>query len=339
MAELSHDDGQDNNNEENQQRQPIREVVVDGLAVLKIMKHCNDNIPTMVVGSLLGLDYNGILQISYTFPFLGAKTDSNEIEEVAGEEYQVTMMRMLEEVDVDNNCVGWYQSTNLGTICTNDIVNYQYSYQSSDVLSTNTVVIVYDPILSKNGKLIMKAFRLSDKYMEIKRRNLNDYIPPSEILQELPIRIKNVGHVSAFLRCLQDSHKSEIDNDFFPLSLSSHDTYTEKYLEFLSSLLDDFVQEQQRFIQYSKNVSKPRQDHMKWLMRRFKENAERQEAGEEILPTRFEDSNLRQIPEAPPRTDLLLELGQLDRYCDQLNELVDNSLHKLVLTTQVSQLP
>jgi hypothetical protein len=27
---------------------PVREVVIDGLAVLKIVKHCNDNLPSMV---------------------------------------------------------------------------------------------------------------------------------------------------------------------------------------------------------------------------------------------------------------------------------------------------
>lgn len=324
-----------------QPRQPISEVVMDGLVVLKIVKHCNDNIPTGVAGSLLGLDYDGVLEISYTYPLLGAKTlqegENPSSDDIAGDEYQLMMMDMLEEVKVDNNCVGWYQSTNLGTICTNDLINDQYSYQSSDKLFTSTVVIIYDPILSKNGRLVLKAFRLSDKYMDMKRRNLNDFIPPEEILQELPIRIKNVGHVSAFLRCIQDTNKSEIDNDFNQLSLSSTDTYIEKYLEFLGNLMDEFVQEQQRFIQYSKGYSKNRVDHLKWLNRRVKENLERAEAGEEILSTRFEDSNLRPIPEAPPRTDALIELGQLTRYCDQINELVDSSLQKLVLTSQLSQ--
>jgi translation initiation factor 3 subunit H len=329
---------------ESQPRQPIREVLVDGLAALKIVKHCNDNIPTSVVGLLLGLDYSGVLEISYSFPVLGSNSGGGDSaanaetgDELAREEYQEAMMRMLEQVDVDSNAVGWYLSTNFGATCTNDVITGQYSYQSTDMLSTNTVVIIYDPILSKNGKLVLRAFRLSDKYMDVKRRNANDFVAPNEIMQELPVKIKNVGHVAAYLRCLQDSHKAELDNDFTPLSLASNDTFSEKHLELLGSLLDEFVQEQQRFIVYSKSVSKSRQEHLKWLMRRFKENNERQEAGEELLPTRFESSNLRPIPDAPPRNDALVQLGQLNRYCDQLNDLVDSGLHKLTLTSQLNQ--
>jgi len=316
-------------------RDPIQEVVLDTLAALKIIKHCNDNIPSMVTGSILGLDYDGVLEISYSYPSL-PKSSGGDVEEIEGAEYQEAMMKMLEDVEVDNNCVGWYITTYLGTICTPDLVNYQYSYQTSDMLSTNTVVIVYDPIQSKRGKIAMKAFRLSDKFMEIKKKSVNEYIKPSEILQELPVRIKSVGHASAFLRCLQDSHKAELDCDFDALSLSSSDAYTENNLERLGSWLEDLVLEQQRFIIYSKQAAKPRQDHMKWLNRIHKQNHERRENKMELLSTRFEDSNLRPLPEVPPRTEALLAMGQLERYTDQLNTHVDSSLHKLVVTSQVN---
>ncbi len=106
---------------------------------------------------------------------------------------------------MDNNCVGWYTSMYLGTICTNDIVQYQYNYQSSEELSENSVVIMYDPIVSTKGVLVLKAFRLSKTFLEMKRSKSNQFIRPSEILEELPLKIRNVGHVSAFLRCIQDT--------------------------------------------------------------------------------------------------------------------------------------
>jgi translation initiation factor 3 subunit H len=93
----------------------------------------------------------------------------------------------------------------LGTICTNDIVQYQYNYQSSEELSENSVVIMYDPIVSTKGVLVLKAFRLSKTFLEMKRSKSNQFIRPSEILEELPLKIRNVGHVSAFLRCIQDT--------------------------------------------------------------------------------------------------------------------------------------
>lgn len=108
-------------------------------------------------------------------------------------------------VQVDNNCVGWYTSTYLGTICTNDIVGYQYNYQSSEELSENSVVIMYDPILSTKGVVVIKAFRLTKAFLELKRNKSNQFIRPADILEELPLKIRNIGHLSAFLRSLQDA--------------------------------------------------------------------------------------------------------------------------------------
>jgi hypothetical protein len=55
------------------------------------------------------------------------------------------------------------------------------------------------------------------------------------------------------------------------LSSASSDAHTEKYLELLGNLLDDLVSEQQRFQQYSKTVSKTRQEHLRWLMKQLQE--------------------------------------------------------------------
>ena len=54
---------------------PIKEVIIDGLAVLKIVKHCSESMPTLVAGSLLGLDTNGKLEITYSYSFPQPKTD------------------------------------------------------------------------------------------------------------------------------------------------------------------------------------------------------------------------------------------------------------------------
>jgi len=48
---------------------PIKDVSIDGLALLKIVKHCNDHLPSMVSGSLLGVDVDGTVEISYAYPY------------------------------------------------------------------------------------------------------------------------------------------------------------------------------------------------------------------------------------------------------------------------------
>ena len=154
--------------EEVQKQELIREVHIDGLAVLKIIRHCNESMPTMVAGSLLGLDIDGVLEVTYAYPFPATKSESEtrdpqaegaQKEDMDGNDYQMEMMKMLREVNVDNNCVGWYQSMYLGTMFTADVVACQCSYQSAEELSDNTIVIMYDPVQSRKGSLVLKACR------------------------------------------------------------------------------------------------------------------------------------------------------------------------------------
>jgi translation initiation factor 3 subunit H len=318
----------------------VREVVIDGLAALRIIKHCNENAPTMVAGSLLGLDINDTLEVTYSFAFPQPKTADGEshgdIDDLEGGEYQIEMMKMLRDVNIDNNCVGWYQSMYMGTVCTNDVVNYQHSYQSSEELSENSIVIMYDPFLSRKGEIILKAFRLSEKFMEIKKEKVNKWIKPSEILEELPLRIHNAGLLSGFLRTLQDSHHQELDNDFEPLGMANMETALEKHTELLSTWVTDLINEQQRFQLYVRSTSKLRQDQLRWLSKRTQENREAREMGEYESSTKLEDSGLKPLPEAPSRNDHLLMVAQLEKYAHHLNEHVGTALQTLALTNQLN---
>ena len=96
---------------------------------------------------------------------------------------------MLREVNMDNNCVGWYQSMFLGTYNNTTVIETQLQYVYSHThmrarthphphtygpacryqenLSDNTVIILYDPIQTANGSLTIKAFRLSDAFVQM----------------------------------------------------------------------------------------------------------------------------------------------------------------------------
>jgi translation initiation factor 3 subunit H len=327
---------------------PVREVHIDGIAIMKIMKHCNENLPTMVAGSLLGIDVDGILEVTYSYPFPAPKIQSSSsivqshenddgeiLEDIDSTEYQIEMMKMLRDVHMDNNCVGWYQSSFMETIYTNDVISYQYSYQCSDELSDNSVVIMYDPIQSRKGYLVVKAFRLSEEFIKLKKNKSNAFIKPSSILQELPVRIKNGAHISAFLRCFGDTNKSLIDSDFDSLSMATSDMYLEKRLELVSGWIEDLVQEQQKFQAHAKVIAKPRMDHIRWLNKVTHDNIDRREGGEELLSTNLETSGLRPLPDAPTRTEPLLMIGQLDRYCSQITSDALTTSSKLFITAQM----
>ena len=315
--------------EEVQAQEPVRELHIDGVAVLKIVKHCHDNLPSMVAGSLLGLDVDGVLEVTYSYPFPIAKAEGDEDkkDDSDGQESQIDVMSMLKDVNIDNNCVGWYQSTYMGTYSTSEVVDYQYNYQSSEHLSDNSVVILYDPFQSRKGHLNLRAFRLSDEYMELRRSKGSGFLEPSNILVEIPVKIKNSGLISGYLRCLQDSHADAINCDFDALALSGGESFMEKNLEVLSSWTDDLLLEEQKFQAYGKANVKQRQDQMRWLHERYMENEERRENGDPLLPTSLRE--VKPLPEVPAKMEASLVMGQLDVYTSQVEAHVEGTFDKL----------
>lgn len=73
------------------------------------------------------------------------------------------MIRMLREVNVDANNVGWYTSANLGNFVNINFIENQYHYQKE--LNERTVALVHDVSRSSQGILSIKAFRLSPSFM------------------------------------------------------------------------------------------------------------------------------------------------------------------------------
>lgn len=315
----------------------ISEVHIDGLAVLKIIKHCSESLPNMVTGSLLGLDQNTTLEVTHSFPFPTVKEVENQegfgaVQAEAahsgsdGQDYQMEIMKMLREVNVDNNCVGWYQSMLVGSFCTPTLVENQFSYQ--DNLSDNAVVILYDPVQTARGQLTIKAYRLSKEFMRSYRDQRNtSHIKPSDILDELPIRIRNPGLVNALIYDLQDN--GAMDCDFDRLDLSSN-PFLEKNLEMLCTWIDDLANEQYKFQSYVRNSLKQRHDQARWSDRRKKANEERRAAGEDPLPDDadgFVDKKL----DVPSRMESLLMSTQISAYCTQINKFVGASFEKIFL--------
>ncbi|OEL38090.1 Eukaryotic translation initiation factor 3 subunit H, partial [Dichanthelium oligosanthes] len=116
---------------------PLRVVQMEGLAVLKIIKHCEEFAPALVTGQLLGLDVGSVLEVTNCFPFPIREEDDEA--DADGANYQLEMMRCLREVNVDNNTIGWYQSCLLGSFQTVELIetfmNYQIKVSNSALVS------------------------------------------------------------------------------------------------------------------------------------------------------------------------------------------------------------
>ena len=268
-------------------------------------------------------------------------------------------MRCLREINVDNNTVGWYailaqvafshvhaisghpltfvcicryQSTQLGSFQTVELIETFVNYQES---IKRCICIICDPQRSSGGGLAVKAIKLKDSFItaykgdgvltteKVKAGN----ITWKEIFEEIPVNLQNSPLATAMLAEIEPpSVIKQIDVD--KLNLSVLPTL-ERNLEFVTDCLDDAVMEQQKVSYYHRNVARQQQQQAQWLQKRRQENAQRRANGEEALPE--EDlQQFKPIPE-PNQLDNFLITNQINTYCEQLSSYSMQSLQKLQL--------
>ncbi|CAE7766550.1 eif3H, partial [Symbiodinium sp. KB8] len=178
----------------------VDRVHVDGMVLLKIIKHAHGMLPQYAAGSLLGLDEKNTLDVTNTFPFpQGKSTEAT---------YQTDMLEVMRRVNVDANIVGWYQSTFLGSYCTKDLLLTQFDFQLH--LGSGAVVLIYDPAASMSGTLSLKALRLTRAFMTAFKNKAitieslaTSTVSMNSVFEELPVRIRNPHLVNALLLDLQ----------------------------------------------------------------------------------------------------------------------------------------
>ena len=90
---------------------------------MKLIKHCHELEAStsgsgIAQGALLGLVADTRLEITHCFPF-----PSGTDETVDDEDFQLTMMRRLRQVNVDHQHVGWYQSSQFGNFLSSQVIS------------------------------------------------------------------------------------------------------------------------------------------------------------------------------------------------------------------------
>jgi len=315
----------------------LDEIVLDGLVVLKIIKHCRDNVTEIVTGQLLGLDVGAKLEVTncYPFPKLSEEEDESDVE--GGAEYQLEMMRCLREVNVDNNTVGWYTSTYMSSFISEGTIDTQFNYQDK---IKKSIALIYDPLKTSNGVLSLKAYRLTTQFMDLFREGsftkeslAKANLSFNEIWEEIPIRIRNSSLMAAFLTELEESGR--VESDFEKLDLSIN-PYLEKNLESLSECLDVIAAEQQKFQIYQRNLQRQQTQRTAWLQKRRSDNAQRKVNGEEPLPEDDPANPIfKPIPE-PSRLEALLTTNQISSYCTDINHFSGNGFTKLFLNQHLN---
>ncbi|KAI5370538.1 putative eukaryotic translation initiation factor 3 subunit H, MPN domain-containing protein [Septoria linicola] len=221
---------------------PIKEVQIEALVAMRIIKHATSTFPTPSTGFLLGLDINHQVQVTNSFPFPAAAPEASAASDPYHQQdaatlaaaapraksnvaYQAEMVKFLREVNTDAQNVGWYISCSMGGFVNQNFIENQYFYQRAQ--DERTVALVFDVSRSSQGSLSLKAYRLSPSFMaaykegkftteSIQKSNLRF----QDILVELPVQIHNSHLLTSFLHQLpkEPSQKTALD---FPSSLAA----------------------------------------------------------------------------------------------------------------------
>lgn len=311
----------------------LRAVQLEGHVILKLVKHCQECAPALVTGQLLGLDVGNTLEVTDCFPFPSRSNDEEEGTADVGADYQLDMMRCLREVNVDNNTVGWYQSTVMGSFQSVDLIETFINYQES---IKRCIAITYDPQRSAMGGLALKAVKLRDSFIDIYKKGgvslsaeklKEANIGWEDIFEEIPIVVHNSPLVTALMAQIEPtSETTQADYDRLSLSLAPA---LEQNVEFLNDCLEDVQAEQQKLSYHHRNLARNQQQLAQWLQKRRQENAARRAAGEEPLPEE-EPAQFKSPPE-PSQLDYFLIANQISNYCDQVNSIAGQGLQKLYL--------
>ncbi|KAI6005302.1 hypothetical protein F5J12DRAFT_836033 [Pisolithus orientalis] len=324
---------------------PLTCVQLDALVVSKIIQHSQDSPSGSAHGLLLGLDLEGTLEVSNSFPLPNHTNDDDEKVSKSLARYQTSMLRSLREVQGDDNVVGFYQATSLGAFYSQSLIDTQAIHQER--LRHGGVVIVHDVSQTARGTASFRAFKLTPSFIDVYKKSnfsasslVHHRLTFSSILEEVPLRIRTNPLLSSFLNVLAapssaspytSAHLGSPATSAIPPSYSALDLGNSglaRNLEQVAEGIDNYRTEEGNVAYASRQIAREKLRLETHLAKRREENAQRVSQGLNPLPE--EDvSRMFKIPPDPSRLDSLLLLGQLDAYAKTLESAAGLGLAKM----------
>lgn len=327
---------------------PVTGVQLDAMVVSKIIKHGRE--AAFGSGSLLGLDFDGTLEVSNSFPLPAfSEEEDKAAKNVAQANYQRRMITYLREVQGDESVVGFYQISSVPL--RQSYVELQAA--DSERLRQGGIILIHDPSQSTRGIASFKAFRLTKTFLAAHKQkkfatqSLIDHgLTFSTIFEELPIRIHTSCLATAFLNTCAAPRPpttlqtiaaksmmavpapfTSIPSDFTQLDLGLPSTMI-RNLEQVVEGLDSYKTEENNVAFLSRQIAREKAKADAHIASRKEENARRVAQG---LPPLPEDdvSRLFKIPPEPSRLESMLILGQVDASAKTLEEATSAGLVRL----------
>lgn len=149
-------------------------ILINGLALLKMLKHGKEGVPLEVIGILLGHKIDEFT-IEVFDVFATPQIATGQSVETTDETFQVNMINLLSQTGYreDLVTVGWYHS-HPGFDVWFSTVDYQ-NQETLERQDDRAVGIVVDPILSVRGKVVIGAFRnVPNAFTQVDNRKHED---------------------------------------------------------------------------------------------------------------------------------------------------------------------
>jgi len=323
----------------------ISAVQIEGLVLLKIIKHCGEYLPQRqaVSGKLLGLPADDItIEVTNCFPVPTQFTESDEAKEnerkranMKANKYAQGMMHLMNGVREDNLIVGFYRSALNGNFLTPQTIDAQYRHQ---LHASSSVCIIYDPTASTKGRLVVRAFRLADSFMAFYKEKdfgvsavAEHNLSAEEIFEELDVKIHNSHLVHAFLYEIAQlpQHKS-LTNGYDRLNQAHHDGLISN-LKQLSSSIDAYSDKTQQFRSYWSKSNKVKNAREAFLTKWREQNQALRSRGQKPKPLPDVDKMFPSETE-PDRIESVTLTAQMNEYCEEVETSIMQGLVKLWVT-------
>lgn len=333
----------------------ITDVHLDGMALMKMIKHCKDNHAvngSNAWGALLGMDMGGTLEVSNVFGLPGMRAERGDEDErttKSSMQYMAEMLRLLHQVNADVSPVGLYQGSFLGPFLNTAIVD---GLNTLSLLMERegqrgrgkAVMLVHDYAQLAQGNLVVKAYRLSPSFIDAYRKGkfsaqhlIEHRLTFSNVLIEIPVHVRNTALMDAMLSTLTTENVPEsriaprtskellthpIDMQVAPDNMDLNLALEPVLVSTLESTLDAaeaYASESGNVGYQARQIAREKARADAFLTRRKAENATRESAGLAPLPL-DEVNKLFKIPAEPNRLESLLLLNQLDSAAQRLTE-------------------
>ena len=333
----------------------ITDVHLDGMALMKMIKHCKDNHAvngSNAWGALLGMDMGGTLEVSNVFGLPGMRAERGDEDErttKSSMQYMAEMLRLLHQVNADVSPVGLYQGSFLGPFLNTAIVD---GLNTLSLLMERegqrgrgkAVMLVHDYAQLAQGNLVLKAYRLSPSFIDAYRKGkfsaqhlIEHRLTFSNVLIEIPVHVRNTALMDAMLSTLTTENVPEsriaprtskellthpIDMQVAPDNMDLNLALEPVLVSTLESTLDAaeaYASESGNVGYQARQIAREKARADAFLTRRKAENATRESAGLAPLPL-DEVNKLFKIPAEPNRLESLLLLNQLDSAAQRLTD-------------------